>query len=152
MAALATVDRVAAKIGEPIETPEEIASANEMLESASDWVRFYAGQDTWTAETAPGIAITIAIAAAARGYLNPAGYDEERADASTFKRGDEGGWSIGAKPTPDEIAALRTFNTNSRGRITSVPMTNPERFRARSDRVKVHDFEVGYQEPFSTGS
>lgn len=146
---LADVSRVAAKIGEPIASAEEIALANEMLEAASNWVRYYAGQDAWTALDAPGIAVTITIAAAARGYLNPAGFDEERSDASTFKRGDEGGWSNGAKLTADEIAVLQTYNLKGKGRLTSVPMTNSDRITPRSARRGAPDFVVGYQEPFT---
>lgn len=146
---LATVERVAAKIGEPITTPEDVASATEMLEAASNWVRFYAGHDEWTSVDAPGMAVTIAIAAAARGYLNPAGFDEERSDASTFKRNEREGFTQGARPTSDEIAVLRTYNSASKKMLSSIPTSNPERWVARSRRV-APDFAVGYEEPFST--
>lgn len=146
---LAPAARVAAKIGEPIETPEDLALAEAMLESASNWVRVHSGQD-WSAADAPSIAVTITIAAAARGYQNPAGYREERADAAFIKRDTDNGWANEAKLTPDEIAVLRTYNTaGGVGSIISVPLSNPERYRARSDRRHGYCFEVGYQEPFS---
>ena len=132
MSALATPDRVANKIGEPIESLEELALAEEMLESASNWVRMYAGQPEWTAQTAPALAVTICIAAASRGYLNPAGYMEERADTAFVKR--SAGWANEAKLFPDEIAALRQLQDggSAPNTLQTTPVSDSGRFIPRS--------------------
>jgi len=141
---------VANKVGEPIEDAEDIALANEMLEEASNWVRFYAGHPEWSAADAPDMAVTIAIAAASRGYLNPAGYDKERSDAANFERGDSSTWSVAARPDAAEIAVLRTYDKAARrGTISSIPMTDPHRMVPRSARSNAPQFTIGYQEPFT---
>lgn len=147
---LATYERVANKVGEPIEDDESIRLANEMLEEASNWVRFYAGHPEWSAADAPDMAVTITIAAASRGYLNPAGYDKERSDAANFERGESSTWSIAARPDVAEIAVLQTYDVAARrGRMTSIPITDPDRFIPRSARRRTVDFVHGYQEPFT---
>lgn len=148
MAALATPDRISNKIGEPIETVEEVALAEEMLESASNWVRMYAGQPDWTAASAPDLAVTIVIAAASRGYMNPAGYLEERADVAFVKR--SAGWSNEAKLLPDEIAALKNLNTSEApiNSIQSARVSDPDRFIPRSAyRVRAARYRFGWTEP-----
>jgi hypothetical protein len=128
MEPLGTVAKVAARVGEAITAPEEIGLANAMLEEASAQVRFY-GLPWEDPETAPAIAVTIAVAAAARGYQNPGGLKMERGDAVTLDVDID--YRKGATLTAGEIKMLQTFN--SRGRITSIPLTNPERFTATSD-------------------
>ena len=69
---------------------------------------------------------------AARGYLNPAGYLEERADINFVKR--LPGWANEAKPFPDEIEALRAFRVDSvpeRG-LASHAVTDPDLLIPRS--------------------
>lgn len=146
---LATPDRIANKAGEAIESPEELGLALEMLESASNWVRFYAGQE-WTAANAPEMAVTITIAAATRGYLNPAAYIEERADANFVKR--VPGWANEAKPSPDEIAVLKTFDRNNGGGtgMISIGVNSPDRLVPRSSAGRSQPyFRFGWEEPFS---
>ena len=128
MEPLGTVPKVAARVGEAITTSEEIGLANAMLEEASAQVRFY-GLPWEDPETAPAVAVTIAVAAAARGYQNPGGLKMERGDAVTIDVDVD--YRKGATLTAGEIAMLRTFN--SRGRVTSIPLTNPDRFIATSD-------------------
>jgi hypothetical protein len=127
MEPLGTVAKVAARVGETITTTEEIGLANAMLEEASAQVRFY-GLPWENPELAPAIAVTIAVAAAARGYQNPGGLKMERGDAVSIDVDID--YRKGASLTAGEIKMLQTFN--ARGRITSVPLTNPERFTATS--------------------
>lgn len=147
MGALATPDRIANKIGEPIESDEDLALAEEMLESASNWVRLYAGQEDWTAANAPALAVTICIAAASRGYLNPAGYLEERADTAFVKR--LPGWANEAKLFADEIAALEFFNTSKAApnSIQSVRISDPDRFIPLSAYRVRPGYRFGWTEP-----
>lgn len=110
MAALATIERLAARVGESVSEMDstQVAMANEMLEQASAAVRFYAGQAWPDPAIAPAVAVTITVAAAARGYLNPEGYQMERGDTVTLAR--DKGYSGG--PTallPEERAILSTF-------------------------------------------
>ena len=147
MVALATPEQLSGKVGEAIESPEELALAQEMLESASNWVRFYAGQDGWNMVNAPALAVTIAIAAAARGYLNPAGYLEERADINFVKRAP--GWANEAKLFPDEIDALREFKSDgiAPNALQSLRVTDPDRFIPRSHYPVRPWYRFGWTEP-----
>jgi hypothetical protein len=128
MEPLGTVAKVAARVGETITTPEEIGLANAMLEEASAQVRFY-GLPWEDPALAPAVAVTITVAAAARGYQNPGGLKMERGDAVTIDVDVD--YRKGATLTAGEIQMLKTFN--SRGRVSSIPLSNPDRFIATSD-------------------
>jgi len=128
MEPLGTVAKVAARVGETIATPEEIGLANAMLEEASAQVRFY-GLPWEDPDAAPAVAVTIAVAAAARGYQNPSGLKMERGDAVSIDVDID--YRKGATLTPGEITMLKTFS--SRGRVISIPLSNPDRFVATSD-------------------
>ena len=128
MEPLGTVAKVAARVGETISTPEEIGLANAMLEEASAQVRFY-GLPWEDPDAAPAVAVTIAVAAAARGYQNPSGLKMERGDAVSIDVDID--YRKGATLTAGEITMLKTFI--SRGRVISVPLSNPDRFVATSD-------------------
>ena len=128
MEPLGTVAKVAARVGETIATPEEIGLANAMLEEASAQVRFY-GLPWEDPDAAPAVAVTIAVAAAARGYQNPSGLKMERGDAVSIDVDID--YRKGATLTPGEITMLKTFS--SRGRVISIPLSNPDRFIATSD-------------------
>lgn len=128
MEPLGTVAKVAARVGETITTPEEIGLANAMLEEASAQVRFY-GLPWEDPDAAPAVAVTISVAAAARGYQNPGGLKMERGDAVSIDVDID--YRKGASLTAGEIAMLKTFS--ARGRISSIPLTNPDRFIATSD-------------------
>lgn len=147
MTALATPDQLGNRIGEIIESSEDLMLAQEMLESASNWVRFYSGQDGWNAINAPALAVSITIAAAARGYLNPAGYLEERADVNFVKRAP--GWANEAKLFPDEIEVLRTFNqdTTSNNSLNSARISDPDRLIPRSMYAARHWERFGWTPP-----
>jgi hypothetical protein len=125
--ALATVAQVAARIGEPIETVDDVKLAESVLDEASEQIRFYS-QQSWTAATAPAVAVTIAVAAAARGYLNPSGYDMERGDMVTFNRSKE--YVSGANLTPHEITIIKALGR--KGNVRSVGLSNCDRPVPRS--------------------
>jgi stage V sporulation protein SpoVS len=128
MAALATVDQVAARIGEPIDEPDDVELALATLEEASNLVRFYAQQPLWTAVTAPAVAVTIAVAAAARGFLNPSGFDMERGDMATLKRPSE--YTSGCALTAAEITIVKALG--HRGNVRALKVHNSDQPVARS--------------------
>jgi hypothetical protein len=109
-------------VGEPITSAEDIALAEEVLAEASALVRHY-GRAWPDPETTPAVATAITVAAAARGFLNPAGMQMERSDSATFNRHDE--YAAGCSLTRAEIAALKEYNVN--GGIISIGLTATER-------------------------
>lgn len=127
---LATIERLSARVAEPIESEEELALAREVLEAASDEVRHY-GRNWLTPEDAPAVAITITVAAAARGYINPSGLSMERSDAVTFNRTDE--FASGTALTKSEQKILKVYSR--RGGITSTSMYSDVALRHRSSRA-----------------
>lgn len=129
MEPLATVERLAARVGEPIASTEDIALAEEVLAEASALVRHY-GRAWPDPSTAPAVATAITVAAAARGYLNPAGMQMERSDSATFNRHDE--YASGCSLTRSEIAALKEYNLS--GGLASIGFVNPDRPMPRSGR------------------
>ena len=151
MPALATVLQVAARIGEPITAPEDVQLAESVLDEASEQIRFYAQQPYWTAENAPKVAVTIAVAAAARGYLNPSGFDMERGDMVTFNRTKD--YVSGAALTAQEITIIKALGRT--GNVRSVGLTNSDRPVPRS-RTMAEDrgycpVDWGGNKPFPLG-
>lgn len=130
MPALATVAQVAARIGEPIEGVDDVKLAESVLAEASEQIRFYAQQPSWSAATAPAVAVTICVAAAARGYLNPSGYDVERGDMVQFNRTKE--YVSGANLTPQEITICKALGRT--GNVRSVGLSNCDRPAPRSSK------------------
>ncbi|WP_029090108.1 hypothetical protein [Brevibacterium album] len=127
---LATVDQVAARCGEPIELADEIALAESMIEAASAQVRHY-GRLWPVASKAPAIARTIATSAAARGYMNPSGYTDERSDSVSLKRADM--YAADVQLTPNEIRMLR--EASGAGSVQSIRIElGAERFIPRSQQ------------------
>jgi hypothetical protein len=150
--ALATVDQVAARIGEPITDPDDVDLAMACLAEASEQIRHYAQQPYWTAETAPPVAVTIAVAAAARGVLNPSGFDMERGDMVTFNRSKE--YVSGANLTPQEITIIRALGRT--GNVRSVGLTSTTRPAPRSRASDCEDrgyapVDWGGNKPFPLG-
>lgn len=129
MEPLGTVAKVAARVGEAITAADEIALASSMLEEASAQVRLY-GLPWENPELAPAIAVTITVAAAARGYQNPGGVKLERGDAVSLDVDID--YRKGATLTAGEIVMLQKASNQGR-RLMSVPLTNPDRFTATSD-------------------
>lgn len=121
MVSLATVAMVAARVGEPITDPEDVALAESVLAEASELVRFHGGQAWPDPATAPAMAVTITVAAAARAYQNPAGFDMERGDMVTFNRGKD--YSTGAALTQGEITIIKAVGRG--GNVRSMRMSNP---------------------------
>lgn len=126
---LAPRNRLAARLPEPIETDAEIALADEMLLDASNEARIH-GNQMWTPETVPSGVVTIVLQAAARGYMNPAGFSDEAADGTRFSRADE--YARGTNFTPSEIRAVRSYA--QRSGITYAQVTKPNPWRSLSDR------------------
>jgi len=150
--ALATVDQVAARIGEPIADPDDVDLAMAVLNEASEQIRHYAQQPYWTAETAPPVAVTIAVAAAARGFLNPSGFDMERGDMVTFNRSKE--YVSGANLTPQEITIIKALGRT--GNVRSVGLTSTTRPAPRSRSADCEDrgyapVDWGGNKPFPLG-
>lgn len=119
---------IAARIGEPITETTDVLLAESVILEASNQVRFYANQPDWTMSTAHPLAVTIVVAAAARGFLNPSGYDMERGDMVTFNRDKK--YVSGADLTTQEIADVRMMGR--RGNIRSAGLTNSDRPIPRS--------------------
>lgn len=130
MPALGTVAQIAARIGEPITAPEDIQLAIAVLNEASEQIRHYAQQPFWTAETAPPVAVTIAVAAAARGFLNPAGFDMERGDLVTFNRNKD--YVTGANLTAQEITIIKALGRTGNVRSAGLSSENRPVPRSRS--------------------
>ena len=150
---LATVEQVSARTTEEISSEDELALANAMLFEASAWVRYPGGQTWLSADPAPAVAVAITAAAASRGYMNPAGFDMERGDMSTFNRNAE--FAAGTQLTRSEIQMLKPFNRS--GGIVSVGFTNPDRPRPRRGRHSVWEdrgyviVDDGNNKPFPLG-
>lgn len=151
MPALATVGQVAARIGEPISSAEDVQLAASVLNEASEQVRFFAQQPYWTSETAPPVAVAITVAAAARGFLNPSGFDNERGDMVTFSRTKE--YVSGAALTAQEITIIKALGRM--GNVRSVSLHNCDRPVPRS-RTMAEDrgyapVDWGGNKPFPLG-
>lgn len=151
MPALATVGQIAARIGEAITTAEDVQLAVSVLNEASEQIRHYAQQPYWTAETAPPVAVTIAVAAAARGFLNPSGFDMERGDMVTFNRNKD--YVAGAMLTAQEITIIKALGRT--GNVRSAALVNCDRPVPRSstqpqDRGYV-PVDWGGNKPFPLG-
>lgn len=151
MPALATVAQVAARIGEPITEADDVQLAVACLNEASEQIRHYAQQPYWTAESAPAVAVTIAVAAAARGVLNPSGFDMERGDMVTFNRSKE--YVAGAALTAQEITIVRALGRS--GNVRSASLHNCDRPVPRS-RTMAEDrgyapVDWGGNKPFPLG-
>ena len=130
MMPLAPIERLAARVGEDISSDEERALAEGVLQEASTWVRHY-GRPWEDPTLAPAAAVDITIAAAARGYLNPAGFQMERADAQTFNRLED--FAKGTELTRSEIEVLKPYRVRSS--LVSISLTNPDRPLSRDQRV-----------------
>lgn len=151
MPALATVGQIAARIGEPITAADDVQLAASVLTEASEQVRFYAQQPFWTAETAPAVAVTICVAAAARGFLNPSGFDVERGDMVQFNRNKD--YVSGAALTAQEITIIKALGRS--GNVRSASLHNCDRPIPRS-RTMAEDrgyapFDWGANKPFPLG-
>lgn len=140
--------KLAARIGEVIETPEDLALAEASLDEAWAWVGSY-GRDEWHTgnPSTPPIARTVALAAAARCFQNPAGYISEAGDQASLQRSED--FAKGAEPTKQEIAALKRAANASHSTITSLRMQNSEMFRPRTleGNAAVQQYRVGIGDP-----
>lgn len=140
MEPLATVEHVAARSTETIETEEEVALAEAMLAEASAWVRHHGGMSWPTQDSAPEVAVAITAAAASRGYANPLGFSMERSDMTTFNRHPE--YAAGTQLSKSEIAILKPFNRRSG--VVSVGLSNSDRPAPRAGRKAGRFDDRGY--------
>lgn len=99
----AHINSLAALVGEPIVTDEDVNSARACLAVAWENVK-EAGSRAWRVESAPSLAVTIMLSAASRAWMNLGGFIDERADAVTLSRSAE--FAAGAELTPQERARL----------------------------------------------
>ncbi len=128
MGPLATVAALASRVGEPIEGEQDIALADAVLAEASALVRHHADEAWPDGSTVPAVAVAITVAAAARAYLNPSGFQMERGDAVTFNRTED--YAAGAALTRAEINILKSLSRL--GNVHSLPLSNPDVIRPRS--------------------
>lgn len=125
---LAPLSKLESRLPEPLETEQEIALAEEMLSDASAEARLH-GNQLWTVDTVPSGVVNIILKAAARGYMNPAGFETEAADGTRLSRRRE--YAMGTTFTRPEINAVRGFA--KRSGITYTRATKPNGWLARSD-------------------
>lgn len=116
---LTTVEEVAAHTGEPIETDADRLLCESMIRAASANVRFH-GLPWATMEEAPDIARTIACTAAARGFMNPSGFMDERSDSVTLKRSEM--YANDTKLTPEEVDMLKELKGQSTVRSVALDL------------------------------
>jgi len=129
---LVGVARLAARIQEPIETPEDITSAEELILSASDEARYY-GLDSWTEATVPPVVKNVILGACQRAFQNPGFLESERADSVTLTRSDIGQMTVDF--TPAEVKKIEQAAGKRRG-FQSVPSSLPERLVPSSSRLR----------------
>jgi hypothetical protein len=147
MAPLATVERLSARVGEPIVEPADVALAEELLEGVSAWVRHY-GLPWEDPGTAHPLAVTITLDAAKRGYLNNSGVDTERAEVSSIALDDS--HAAGAALTPAEIRELRRLGKQDKKYMSSIRMVRPH-LRDLAAAPGDDDSYIPFGEPLSSG-
>lgn len=116
------ITSLAALVGEPIITDEDISSARACLAVAWENVK-EAGSPAWTLESAPALAVTILLSAASRAWMNLGGFVDERADAVTLSRSAE--FAAGAELTSQERARLERLvgRDRTKGTLRSEAIT-----------------------------
>lgn len=145
MTLLVEVARLASRIQEPIETPEDVAAAEELILSASDEARYY-GLDSWLAETVPPTVKNVILGACQRAFQNPGLLETERADAVSLGRSDIGQMTVDF--TRDEVKRIERAAGKRHG-FRAQPVSAPDRiiptssgFQASTVYVNV----VGYSD------
>ncbi len=119
MAALATVQDLRHRVNEPIDTAEDIALAQTLLDLVSAEVR--AIGDPWPDPAlAPAVAKAVTIRAAARGFMNPDGTKMERADMLTLQWSEA--FSQGEMLLPQEIRLIQSVSMNQGSDFVSIPL------------------------------
>lgn len=116
---LVTTQELADHLGESLTDAVAINQAKSFIAQASARVRA-AGSASWNRTNCPEIAYHTCLAAAARGYLNPAGIDSERADSLQLTRSKAA--TSGTELTELERQELAAA-ASSGGGIFSVPIT-----------------------------
>lgn len=118
----AHLQNLAALTGEPLVTEEDEAQARASLAVAWENVK-EAGSSSWTLASAPSLALSILVQAAARAWMNLGGFTDERADAVTLARAPE--FAAGAELTDEERGKLGrlTGRDLTVGTLKSVPVS-----------------------------
>lgn len=111
---LASVEDLEDRIGADFSTEEE-ATARVFLQAASAWARHF-GASWPNPVLVPDVVRAIVIEVAARGFMNPEGFQLERGDEVTFQR--EASHAAGAAFTDREISAIAS--AAGRGGLQSV--------------------------------
>lgn len=128
---LAPLEKLESRLPEPLETEQEVKLAEEMLSDASAEARLH-GNQLWTVESVPSGVVNIILKAAARGFMNPAGFETEAADGTRFGRRPE--YAMGTAFTQAEIRAVRGFA--KRSGITYAQATKPNGWVSRADSTR----------------
>jgi hypothetical protein len=117
---LATVADMEARLGHPIDDPDEQARAQALLDDASALIRFEANENWVTTDdppvlgAVPDYVVSLTAVAALRGWYNPAGIESAQLGAVSVRYG--GAWLTNA-----ERANLALLN---RGQgLQNVPLT-----------------------------
>lgn len=108
--------------GEPLVTDDEVLSARACLAVAWENVK-EAGSSAWVLGSAPSLALTILISAAARAWMNLGGFVDERADAVNLSRSSS--FAAGAELTALERGKLERLSGRDKnvGVLKSVPVS-----------------------------
>lgn len=115
--ALATLDELRVRLEFELDDEHMVKMAEAALADASTLVREY-GITAWSKDTAPPIAVTLTLKAAARFMNNPMLLETARGGDETNMWGS--GNADGVRLTPEEIDLLRSHRKESRG-FQSVP-------------------------------
>lgn len=116
--ALASLDDLEVRLEFPLDDDHLKEMAGAYLVDASILVREY-GLSTWTADTAPPIAVTLTLKAAARAMNNPMLLETARGADETNMWGSDN--ANGVHLTPNEIDLLREHRKENRVGFQSVP-------------------------------
>lgn len=120
MSYFSSVADVERRVNEPITAAADIETVEALLEIVSEDIRAY-GSPWPEPLLAPRLCHTTAMKAAARGWLNLAGYTMERSDMLTLQRSDA--YADGEALTRAEIKAIERIA--GVGAFYSVPVLRP---------------------------
>lgn len=131
---LARVDQLEDAVSEAITEEFDTRLATFCLQAVSNKVRFY-GDNNWTDFNVPDHIQSLVLEVAARGYMNPSGYDLERGDMVTFGRDKQ--FAAGLKLTDQEVQMVRDSSSRTRKGWTSVAICRPDRYQGYFREMEV---------------
>lgn len=124
---LATIHEVAARSGSAIITQEEIDLGYAMILSASLQAK-QIGSEAWDSDSVPMGVSAIVAQAAARGFMNPEGYNSEGTDGVSIGRHFD--YVKGADLTRDEQRRIKSMA--GRSGFIAIAASKPAHWHARS--------------------